>query len=57
MDIDVREFSTNLKFDRGQEEISTETIDIGTTSDQKIIRVVVSRADNMNVVSIKVQYV
>lgn len=55
MDIDIRQHMVKIKYDSGQEEISTETIELGHNNKGELIRIKVSRDNAMNVVSVKVQ--
>ena len=56
MDVDIRNHILSIRFDEGQEETSTETMDLGQNSKGEIIRVKVNRDTTSKVVSIKIQH-
>jgi hypothetical protein len=56
MDVDIRKHVLQLRFDDGQEETSTETMDLGQNSKGEIVKVKVNRDDSKNIISVKIQH-
>ena len=54
-DIDIRDHAVIIKYDRGHEEVDTDTQDLGENTEKELIRLVVERDRDGRIVKVKVQ--
>jgi len=57
MDIDIREHIVWIKYDKGQEVVSNDIIDVGRNANNELISLSIERDKSKRVVSVKVKFV